>query len=230
MTVRLLPFSLPFVVLLALGACGTEEETIDEDADADVLVTTDADGGPDDAVNEVGDSSACPAGPEAPLGAACASEGLRCAYGYDRPGCGGRTVICSGGQFIEESHTDPSAECFADASSVDAGLEPEDVLRTEIFFDHCVFNEGFMCPAGCYPMNAYPYDEATDCVSYADGPTHVDCSNYRGGTDDAPCVKRLSDGALFIATSGTAFAESTAWVFCSDEESERVQSAQDCAD
>lgn len=63
----------------------------------------------------------CPAAPEAPLGVACEDPGLRCAYGYDPPECGGRTVECEGGVFVEFEHTDPQASCFdADGSTGDA--------------------------------------------------------------------------------------------------------------
>ncbi len=68
------------------------------------------------------DSSAtaeCPAGPEAPLDLPCEQEGLQCAYGYDPPECGGRTVICQGGVWIEESHSDPQPACL------DAGQAPD---------------------------------------------------------------------------------------------------------
>lgn len=59
----------------------------------------------------------CPEGPEAPLGLACDEPGLRCAYGYDPPECGGRTVECVDGTFVEFEHTDPQPGCFEDAGS-----------------------------------------------------------------------------------------------------------------
>jgi hypothetical protein len=68
------------------------------------------------------DSSAtaeCPAGPEAPLDLPCEQEGLQCAYGYEPPECGGRTVICQGGVWIEESQSDPQPACL------DAGQAPD---------------------------------------------------------------------------------------------------------
>ena len=61
----------------------------------------------------------CPAGPQAPLDLPCDQEGLQCAYGYDPPECGGRTVICQGGVWIEESHSDPQPSCL------DAGMAPD---------------------------------------------------------------------------------------------------------
>ncbi len=76
----------------------------------------------------------CPAGPEAPLGAACAAEQQQCAYGYDPLECGGRTVICEGGVFVELEHTDPAASCFdagadtgIDAAEPDAGDAAADI-------------------------------------------------------------------------------------------------------
>ena len=47
-------------------------------------------------------------------------EGAVCRYGYDVPGCGGRTQTCTGGRWMEV-HTDPSSACFdAGADRVDA--------------------------------------------------------------------------------------------------------------
>ncbi len=64
-----------------------------------------------------GGSSACPPGPEAPLGGACDDEGLTCRFGYTRPECGGRTVICRSGTFEELEHTDPGAGCVDGGTS-----------------------------------------------------------------------------------------------------------------
>lgn len=55
----------------------------------------------------------CPEGPQAPLGAACSSEGQRCDYGYEPIECGGRRVECSSGTWIEVEHTDPQPSCTA---------------------------------------------------------------------------------------------------------------------
>jgi hypothetical protein len=69
--------------------------------------------------NETSTPAECPAGPQAPLDLPCDQEGLQCAYGYDPPECGGRTVICEGGVWIEESHSDPQPSCL------DAGMAPD---------------------------------------------------------------------------------------------------------
>lgn len=61
----------------------------------------------------VGASNAqCPGGASAPLGAACATPGLSCDYGYAPAVCGGRTVQCTGGVWVETEHSDPQPGCF----------------------------------------------------------------------------------------------------------------------
>jgi len=60
---------------------------------------------------------ACPEGPVAPLGGACHDEGQTCAYGYDVPSCGGRTVLCTNGTWLEKEHTDPAASCHPEAGA-----------------------------------------------------------------------------------------------------------------
>jgi hypothetical protein len=65
-------------------------------------------------------------------------------------------------------------------------------------------------------MRAFPFDAAKQCVTYAS--EIVGCTSDDGGTDDAPCVKRLEDGALFIATQGSPFRNSAGWAECSDAE------------
>jgi hypothetical protein len=61
----------------------------------------------------VGASSAqCPGGPQAPLGTACATPGLSCDYGYTPAVCGGRTVQCTGGVWVETLHSDPQPGCY----------------------------------------------------------------------------------------------------------------------
>ncbi len=72
------------------------------------------------------------------------------------------------------------------------------------------------CPDGCYPMRATPYDVDRGCFANAGGV--VGCTTDAVGTDDAPCVKRLSDGALFIASQGSPFRRSAGWAECRDDE------------
>lgn len=82
------------------------------------------------------------------------------------------------------------------------------------------------CPMdGCYPMRAFPFDAAQGCVLAST--EIVGCTADEVGTDDAPCVRRLSDGALFIATQGSPFRRSTGWEECTDEEQETVSFCSD---
>jgi len=67
----------------------------------------------------MGTPEACPEGPSAPLDAPCTTEDLVCAYGYEPLECGGRTLICQSGIFIELRHTDPAPSCFADGGAPD---------------------------------------------------------------------------------------------------------------
>lgn len=70
------------------------------------------------------------------------------------------------------------------------------------------------CDSGCYPMRAFPFDAEHRCVTYT--PQVVGCTAADEATEDAPCVRRLTDGALFIATEGSAFRDSEDWVECTD--------------
>ncbi len=69
-------------------------------------------------------------------------------------------------------------------------------------------------------MRAYPLDTARSCVLAV--PEVVGCTPDEVGTDDAPCVKRLSDGALFVATQGSPFRDSAGWGECTEQEREKV--------
>jgi hypothetical protein len=69
-------------------------------------------------------SALCPSGPSAPLGTACATPGLSCDYGYAPAVCGGKTVQCTGGAWVETMHSDPQPSCFdAGPSACPAGYE-----------------------------------------------------------------------------------------------------------
>lgn len=68
----------------------------------------------------------------------------------------------------------------------------------------------------CYPMRAHPFDGERSCVSAVS--EVVGCTLDEIGTADAPCVKRLSDGALFVANSGSIFRGSDEWGECTSEE------------
>ena len=79
------------------------------------------------------------------------------------------------------------------------------------------------CEEGTYPMSAFPFDEMRGCVLSV--PVTVGCTPDEEGTDDAPCVKRLSDGALFIATQGSPFRASPEWEECGEADSQRLSDA-----
>ena len=70
----------------------------------------------------------------------------------------------------------------------------------------------------CYPMRAFPFDSERMCVS--DVTQVVGCTLDEIGAGVAPCVKRLSDGALFVATQGARFRDSEEWGECTSEERE----------
>lgn len=92
---------------------------------------------------------ACPAGPAAPLGEACSSAGQLCAYGYNPPECGGRTVVCTSGKWSEESHRDPAASCF-DGGAHETG-QPDvgaDQAAANCVAAGGVCHIGGVCPAG----------------------------------------------------------------------------------
>jgi len=48
-----------------------------------------------------------------PEGTGCPTSGVVCGYGYDPIECGGVTVICEAGTWVEREHTDPSPECMS---------------------------------------------------------------------------------------------------------------------
>jgi hypothetical protein len=83
------------------------------------------------------------------------------------------------------------------------------------------------CDDGCHPMRAFPLDPAKQCVT--DTSEIVGCTSDETGTDDAPCVKRLEDGAMFIATQGSPFRNSSGWAECTDAEEAALMTAT-CSD
>ena len=80
-------------------------------------------------------------------------------------------------------------------------------------------------------MLAFAFDSARQCTSPRS--RVVGCTSDTGGTDEAPCVKRVRDGALFIASSGSMFLSTPDWVQCSDDEANMVVAScpvEPCAD
>jgi hypothetical protein len=102
------------------------------------------------------EAGTCPAGPS--LGESCTAANLRCRYGYDPFVCGGRTVICQGGLWLEESHSDPQTGCFdagSDGSAPDGKFTDSNVPDSSC------------APIPC-PLNAPWNATVCACVS-ADG-------------------------------------------------------------
>jgi len=94
--------------------------------------------------------------------------------------------------------------------------------------DYCWGLELDECKADafCSLMSAYPFDPDRQCVA-SGAPVPVGCTPLGEGTSDAPCMKRLADGALFIATSGSVFLASPDWGECSETESRLAVSCED---
>ncbi|MCB9507808.1 MAG: hypothetical protein H6700_09840 [Myxococcales bacterium] len=82
------------------------------------------------------------------------------------------------------------------------------------------------CGGECFEMRAYPYSNG--CIDRTAGPRVVGCTEADGGTDDTPCVRRLVDGALFEATSGSPFVASSGWTTCTEEEVALLAASTDC--
>jgi hypothetical protein len=75
--------------------------------------------------------------------------------------------------------------------------------------------------AFCFSMLAFPFEPDRQCVAIS-APVAVGCTPFGSVTDDNPCVKRLADGALFIAAGGSAFRASPEWGECSEAERRRL--------
>lgn len=97
------------LLVLALAGCGSEAEPVpDSGTDADTTTDTSTDPSIDQGSTTVN----CPPGPAPAWGESCSDEGESCGYGYDPPECGGITVICTEGEWVEREHTDPSSDCL----------------------------------------------------------------------------------------------------------------------
>jgi hypothetical protein len=92
-------------------------------------------------------------------------------------------------------------------------------------FDSCA-SQATSCEAGCFPMQARPYDAAAGCLS---APTTVGCTADTVGTDDIVCLRRASDGALFFGSSSSMFLkEGSGWASCTQAEEAAVGGAPSC--
>ena len=171
----------------------------------------------------------------------------------DPQSCSSEELTCPEGSLCVQRDPDVCSDAWTGACEVlDPGAICPEVAVCgcdgQVFGNACAaresgYNEVFTtCPAvascaddasscedGCLEMRAFPFDEDAGCVDYASGSIVVGCREDAGGTDDAPCVQRRRDGALFIATSGSGFG-SGSWSYCDEETSGRVGSAPDCGE
>jgi hypothetical protein len=84
------------------------------------------------------------------------------------------------------------------------------------------------CSGSCLPTRALPIDVERSCRSPEVTVGCMPDTNLRG--TDAPCVVRVSDGALFQALSGAGLVGRQGWRVCTPEEIERVSRAwQPCS-
>lgn len=186
--------------------------------------TNPTDAGAPDADPDTPDST------DAPVSIACASdaadacpEGMQCVQTAP-PYCSADWVgVCAP---VESEDPCPAlVVCGCDGQTFGDACQARASGYTQIFVscaDECP-GVADSCDDGCFEMSAFPYDEERGCTDYSAGAQVVGCTSLEGGTDDAPCVKRANDGALFIATSGSAFLESEEWTDCTEEEAERAQ-------
>jgi hypothetical protein len=203
------------------GSLDGDESDVDDDAapDVDGDVGSDVDGG------GLGDTCLSSEEFSCTVGLYCAQqEPVECTPSYvgvctsvparsewDTPfavcGCNEETYALGEGQAREAGYGGPIVACEF------SGVCPDYALA---------------CPSECFEMSAARYNSSLDCLNGGGISGVVGCTSIEGGSDDAPCVKRLADGALFVATSGTAFDASMQWVACSDEEQATVSSASPC--
>ena len=138
------------VLAIALAACGSEAEPLPDtgtDTGSDVSGDPTDDPSDDPSIDEGSTMVSCPAGPMSPLGESCAGEGDECAYGHDPPECGGITVVCTDGEWVELEHTDPSSDCIGPGTV--ACADAQDLYEAHVAdnqsctnSDECVVIEG----------------------------------------------------------------------------------------
>lgn len=110
-------------LLASLAAC-ENAPTASTDAAVDAFDAPRTDGAHETDLPAPTDVAAdAPRCPERRPFGACAAEGLTCDYRDPRPACGGINLTCRGGQWTENFHTDPGAECFDAAVPSDVALD-----------------------------------------------------------------------------------------------------------
>ncbi len=125
------------LIALALAACGAEAEPL-TDTGTDLSNDPTVDSSTDQGSTTVN----CPAGPRSPLGESCTDEGEECGYGYDPPECGGITVTCTSGEWVELVHTDPSSDCIAPGTIACADVQ-------DLYEEHVLGNQACSNPDEC---------------------------------------------------------------------------------
>ena len=108
---------LSIALALSLAACSPPVTSGSDASDVQSSADTSDALQPIDVTTPV-DADPCPTSERAATanGSDCTPEGQVCRYGYTTPACGGRTLTCTGGYWVEE-HTDPQPSCFTDAGA-----------------------------------------------------------------------------------------------------------------
>ncbi|MFT6396565.1 MAG: hypothetical protein ACJAYU_001308 [Bradymonadia bacterium] len=134
------------LLTLSLAACGSEAEPL-ADTGEDVGTDPTTDTSTDPSTDEGSTTLDCPPGPMPPLGESCSEGGAVCGYGYDPPECGGITIECVAGEWLERERTDPGNDCVSPGSVACADVQnqyEQHVLDNQncLNTDECVVIEG----------------------------------------------------------------------------------------
>jgi len=79
------------------------------------------------------------------------------------------------------------------------------------------------CPAGCTRLLGARFDEAQGCVDFSRGQMVLGCTSGGEPPPITPCVKRVSDGALFIGAA--TLPHLPGWTECNAAEEEKVRAS-----
>lgn len=153
----------------------------------------------------------CPHDMPLPCGA-CGDEGELCSAAVTRGCCGkpyavnsafppldGWVCRCEGGEY----------NCWISSPGASACVDCDAPRGT------CAENNG-ECSEGCFDVEAAAFDVERGCVERTF--ESVGCSSIYEATSDTGCVRRVSDGAIFVAGSFTRHLQSDEWEPCSAEE------------
>jgi hypothetical protein len=226
--------SLGAALAIALGGCSSDASEKDDEPVPETVVHPRTSAGPEgrwtacvhdtgsvpddirEAMGATPSLAACPREEPLPCGA-CNDEGELCSAGVTR-GCCDRPYVsnammspfdswvcrCEGGAYN-------CWRAFLAASSCGECTVPPGA---------CSESTG-ACADGCFSINAAYFDPEQECVSTIF--ERVGCTSIEETTSDSGCVRRVSDGALFVATSFTRHLQSDDWEACSAEEIAKTQ-------